>query len=93
MNDYGDLKKEIIAFFSEYTMPLLENLKCEKDYLTLFENKNPQIIWDNNQFLYVASAYVNEQKIEEAKQVIEKRFGKPGLRKQYADAFSFIENL
>lgn len=51
-------------------MPLLEQLTCEKDYLTLYENKDKRIIWDNNQFLYVASAYFNDHRLKEAIQSI-----------------------
>lgn len=91
-NNYKDLKKEILTFFDEYMMPLLEELVCEDNYLALYENKDKRIIWDNNQYLYIASAYVNEYKYKEAYQVIEKRFGKPGLRKQYKEAFSFFVN-
>lgn len=91
-NNYKDLKKEILTFFEEYMMPLLEELVCEENYLALYENKDKRIIWDNNQHLYIASAYVNEHKYKEAYQIIEKRFGKSGLRKQYKEVFSFFEN-
>ena len=93
ISNYECLKEEILAFLKEYTMPLLEQLTCEKDYLTLYENKDKRIIWDDNQFLYVASAYFNEHRLKEATQVIEKRFGKPGLRKRYKQVFDFIENI
>ena len=56
------------------------------------ESNDTQQMFPNNQYLYVTSAYMNEQKYEKAKQIMEKRFGKPGLRRQYADAFSFVEN-
>ena len=91
-DDHAYLKQAIINFFRKNTMPLLDNLKDERDYLKRFEKKDPRIIWDNNQYLYVTSAYINEQKFEKARQVMENRFGKPGLRRQYADAFSFVEN-
>ena len=39
----------------------------------------------------LASAYVNNHKLKEANQVIEKRFGKPGMRKQYKEVFEFLE--
>ena len=93
VSDYECLKEDLLAFFEQYTMPLLEDLTCEKDYLTLYENKDKRIIWDNNQFLYVASAYFNEHRLKEANQVIEKRFGKKGLRKQYKEVFDFFENI
>lgn len=91
ISNYECLKEEMLAFFKEYTMPLLEQLTCEKDYLALYENKDKRIIWDDNQFLYIASAYFNEHRLKEATQVIEKRFGKPGLRKRYKQVFD-IEN-
>lgn len=93
VSDYECLKEDLLAFFEQYTMPLLEDLTCEKDYLTLYENKDKRIIWDNNQCLYVASAYFNEHRLKEANQVIEKRFGKKGLRKQYKEVFDFFENI
>ena len=64
ISNYECLKEEMLAFLKEYTMPLLEQLTCEKDYLSLYENKDKRIIWDNNQFLYVASAYFNEHIIK-----------------------------
>ena len=91
ITNYKYLKMEILAFFEKYTMPLLENLTCAKDYLALYENKDQRIIWDNNQFLYVASAYFNKHELQTAYQVIEKRFGKSGLYRQYKEAFSFFE--
>lgn len=93
VNNYMCLKEEILTFFEEHTMPLLEELTCEKDYLALYEKKDKRIIWDDNQSLYIASAYVNNHKLKEANQVIEKRFGKPGMRKQYKEAFEFLENI
>ena len=32
ISNYECLKEEMLAFFKEYTMPLLEQLTCEKDY-------------------------------------------------------------
>lgn len=87
------LKRRNTYLFEEHTMPLLEELTCEKDYLALYEKKDKRIIWDDNQSLYIASAYVNNHKLKEANQVIEKRFGKPGMRKQYKEAFEFLENI
>ena len=76
-----------------HLLPLHLSHLRQKDYLTLYENKDKRIIWDNNQFLYVASAYFNEHRLKEANQVIEKRFGKKGLRKQYKEVFDFFENI
>ena len=76
-----DLKEEKLAFFFFFTMLLLEQFTCEKEYLAFYENEDKRIIWDNNQILYVASAYVNEHKFREATQIIEKTVRKAGITK------------
>ena len=93
MNACESLKDQLLDFFEKNAIPLLNDVISEKDYLSLYENKDKRIIWDNNQFLYVASAYFNDHRLKEAIQVIEERFGKPGLRKRYKQVFDFIENI
>ena len=83
----------MLAFLKEYTMPLLEQLTCEKDYLTLYENKDKRIIWDDHQYLYIAATYLNKHDLNKAKEVIENRFGKKGLRKKYNEVIKYFENL
>ena len=89
----NDLKREMIAFFEEYTMPLLDQLTREEDYIVLFENGDKRIIWDDNQYWYLISAYVNAGHLEKAYRLAETRFGKPGSREQYAKVFAFLESV
>lgn len=86
-------KRKNACFFERIYYAFAWTINLRKDYLTLYENKDKRIIWDNNQFLYVASAYFNDHRLKEAIQVIEERFGKPGLRKRYKQVFDFIENI
>lgn len=74
-------------------MPLLDDLTCEKDYLTLYKNKDKRIVWDDYQYLYVASAYVNECRFKEVYKIIENRFNKPCLQEKYKEVFSFFEHI
>ena len=65
----------------------------EKDYLSLYENKDKRIIWDDNQYLYIAATYLNNHDLNKAKEVIKNRFGKNGLRKKYNEVIKYFENL
>lgn len=47
----------------------------DKDYLLLYENKDKRIIWDDNQYLYIAATYLNNHDLNKAKLVIKNRFG------------------
>lgn len=93
VNDYESLKNQLLDFFEKNAMTLLDDLTSEKDYLSLYENKDKRIIWDDNQYLYIAAAYLNEHELIKAKEVIENRFGKKGLRNKYKEVFEYFENL
>ena len=85
VNDYESLKNQLLDFFEKNAMTLLDDLTSEKDYLSLYENKDKRIIWDDNQYLYIAAAYLNEHELIKAKEVIENRFSKKGLRNKYKE--------
>ena len=93
VNDYESLKDQLLDFVKVYAMPLFNDLTSEKNYLLLYESKDKRIIWDDNQYLYIAAAYLNNHDLNKAKEVIENRFGKKGLRKKYNEVFEYFEIL
>ena len=93
VNDYESLKDQLLDFLKKSAMALFNDLISEKDYLSLYENKDKRIIWDDNQYLYIAAAYLNNHDLNKAKEVIEKRFCKKGLRNKYKEVFEYFENL
>lgn len=74
-------------------MPLFNDLTSEKNYLLLYESKDKRIIWDDNQYLYIAAAYLNNHDLNKAKLVIKNRFSKKGSRNKYKEVFEYFENL
>lgn len=93
VNEYESLKDQLLDFFEKNAIPLFNDLTSEKDYLSLYENKDKRIIWDDNQYLYIAATYLNEHELIKAKEVIENRFGKKGLRNKYEEVFEYFENI
>lgn len=93
VNDYESLKDQLLEFFKKNAMPLFNDLTSEKDYLSLYEYKDKRIIWDDIQYLYIAATYLNNHGLNKAKEVIENRFGKKGLRKKYNEVFEYFEIL
>lgn len=93
MNACESLKDQLLDFFEKNAIPLLNDIISEKDYLSLYENKDKRIIWDDNQYLYIAAAYLNEHELIKAKEVIENRFGEKGLRNKYKEVFEYFENI
>ena len=80
VNEYESLKDQLLDFFKKNAITLFNDLMSEKDYLLLYENKDKRIIWDDNQYLYIAAAYLNNHDLNKAKLVIKNRFGKKGSR-------------
>lgn len=76
INACESLKDKLLDFFEKNAIPLLNDIISEKDYLSLYENKDKQIIWDDNQYLYIAATYLNNHDLNKAKEVIKNRFGK-----------------
>lgn len=93
VSDYKSLKDQLLDFFEKNAIPLFNDLTSEKDYLSLYENNDKRIIWDDNQYLYIAAAYLNNHDLNKAKEVIENRFGKKGSRNKYKEVFEYFENL
>jgi len=93
MNACESLKDQLLDFFEKNAIPLLNDIISEKDYLSLYEKKDKRIIWDDNQYLYIAATYLNNHDLNKAKEVIKNRFGKNGLRKKYNEVIKYFENL
>lgn len=87
VNEYESLKDQLLDFFKKNAITLFNDLMSEKDYLLLYENKDKRIIWDDNQYLYIAAAYLNNHDLNKAKLVIKNRFGKKGSRNKYKEVF------
>ena len=62
--DYNRLAVEIKKFIQKNTFPLLNHLKNADDYLKLYENTDARIMWNDQQYLCVASAYINKNEYE-----------------------------
>lgn len=93
VNDYESLKDQLLDFFEKNAIPLFNDLMSEKDYLLLYENKDKRIIWDDNQYLYIAAAYLINHDLNKAKLVIKNRFSKKGSRNKYKEVFEYFDNL
>lgn len=95
MDEIGvkSLAEDIEMFISEHTIPLLDDLRCVDDFIKLYEAQDKRLIMDDKRYLYIVSAYILQKDYINAQKVLELRFGKPGLRKRYASAFNYLENI
>ena len=95
MMDIGNremLAQKIMDFLKKYTFPLLDELKCGDDLIRCYEKRDERIMISEQQYIYVASAYVLKGEYEKALDALEMRFKAAGHRK-YASVFHYIEDL
>ena len=85
------MAEKIGIFLEQYTIPLLDDLKTVDDYINKYVQQDKKIIKDDFFYFYVACAYVSKEEYVKGLEVLEYRFGKPGLRKKYSNAFQFFE--
>ncbi len=90
--DSNYLSKNIAMFLEKYTIPLLNDLKNVEGFIRMYEQKDKRIIMDDAKYIFVASSYVLQRDYQKGLMVLEKRFGRPGLRERYSLAFEYIES-
>lgn len=83
--------KKIRNFLVEYTIPLLNDINNIDGYLDEYRNDDKRIIKDDRQYVYFACACALKKDFNEGYEIVKKRFGKKGPRRQYASLFTYFE--
>ena len=83
--------KKIRNFLVEYSIPLLNDINNIDGYLDAYRNDDKRIIKDDRQYVYFACACALKKDFNEGYEIIKKRFGKKGPRRQYASLFTYFE--
>jgi hypothetical protein len=73
----------ISEFLSRWVLPLLSQLESPRGLVERYEADDSRIMKQQHFYVYIAAAYRLIGQPERAKDVVEKHFSKPGIRKQY----------
>lgn len=84
--------RDICDFLNKHTLPFLDDMRDVDSLINMYERKKKNLNLDNCKYLLIISAYIYKCQYEQALAVLEMRFGKPGVRKYYGDAFEFINS-
>jgi hypothetical protein len=83
----------ICEFMNRHVLPMLENMQSIADFIRLHETNEPKIVKQQDQYVFVAAAYLMQGRHDEASLVMEKHLCRPGLRKRYAPVFEYLSRL
>ena len=88
-----DCLDEIWTFAQRWALPFLDQY-CDIASLTRgYERGDDRLGLDRRGYLYIIAAYIAQNNIESAAAAIERHFGRPGSRKEFASVFAYVENL
>lgn len=82
--------ENIKDFLVNYSIPLLNDINNIDGYLEAYWNDDKRIIKDDRQHVYFACALKKD--FNEGYEIVKKRFGKKGPRRQYAVLFAYFED-
>ena len=84
--------ENIKDFLVNYSIPLLNDINNIDGYLEAYWNDDKRIIKDDRQHVYFACACALKKDFNEGYEIVKKRFGKKGTRRQYAALFAYFED-
>lgn len=84
--------ENIKDFLVNYSIPLLNDINNIDGYLEAYWNDDKRIIKDDRQHVYFACACALKKDFNEGYEIVKKRFGKKGSRRQYAALFAYFED-
>jgi hypothetical protein len=82
---------QIKEFLDTWAMPFLDRYQDLSSLVQGYEAGDERLHLDRRFYLYVAAACVQLQQPRKAMEVLEKWFGRPASRKQYARVFQYVE--
>jgi hypothetical protein len=81
------------GFMEQWTIPFLNRYSTISALTEGYEQQDECLPHDRRFWLFIAAAYTLLEQPAKAMQVLESRFGKAGLRRQYAKAFESVSAL
>ena len=84
--------ENIKDFLVNYSIPLLNDINNIDGYLEAYWNDDKRIIKDDRQHVYFACACALKKDFNEGYEIVKKRFGKKGPRRQSAALFAYFED-
>ena len=79
--------------YASMGVPLLSEFSTAEDLVRIHETNDPRVSWQFIWYIYIAAAYCKIGRFEEARKLVNEKFGSPGLRRQYSMVFESLAAL
>ena len=84
---FNEACQSIIAFLRRWVLPFLSELSTPEDLVRAYETNDWRLMKQKHWYIFVAAAYEALGRSDDARSVVLKQFGSPGMRKRYSKLF------
>jgi hypothetical protein len=88
--EFADACQSILAFLRQWVLPLFSELSTPEDLVRAYESSEVRIMKQRHWNIFVVAAYAELGLMDQARKVVEKHFGSPGMRSRYASLFETV---
>jgi hypothetical protein len=92
-DEFVEACQSIVAFLHQWVLPLLSELSTPEDLVRAYESSDMRLMKQRHWHVFVAAAYQELGRTNEARETINKQFGSPGMRKRYSKLFEMIDAI
>lgn len=85
--------RSIVSFVRQWVFPLLSEFSTAEDLVRIHETNDQRITKQFHRYIYIAAAYCKMGQFEEARKLVNEKFGSPGPRRQYSMVFESLAAL
>lgn len=85
--------REIASIVESRLLSLFDECASIAGLLRLYESSDNRILWQQRSFVFVIAGYILNGHIDEARAALERHYGKARSRRQYANAFKFMDRF
>lgn len=84
---------QIKTFINEWSLSFLRDYNSIDGLVRGYEKNDERLMRQQHWYIYIAAAFVLLNRIEDARQVVEDKFGKPGLKSRFSALFEYFESI
>lgn len=80
----------ISSFVRRWVLPFLSEVSTPADLVRLSEMSDERVMMQRHWYIFVAAAYQLDGRIDQARDLVHRKLGSPGIRKRYAPLFASL---
>lgn len=91
--DFVSVINQLRVFIDKWSLSFLDDYYSIKGLVRGYEKNDERLMRQQHWYIYIAAALVLLNRTEDARKVVEDRFGKPGLKNRFYALFEYLNSM